>query len=247
MTKQVNGAVLAFAALCHSACSMASADGTWQVSTGYCESSVPCISSDIDCNCDANLVGPAGVCTLSFSNPAQLPGPSPVVVSSMGVTCPNCDGCPDNPPPERDCGFNDSVVFTSTLGVTVSESVSVGVGEPGVASVEGAFESAVGLQIGVAFQFTANCPVIAPQCSVAESNGPFVSVAFGQRWEIVHSWSVSSTWAYEFCLFSDFSCPISGQPWNAQCTTTSSIGIVDIPVTSVNCGDVTRSDCPCPP
>lgn len=223
--------------------------GWWTVSASVCESQMPCLPTDVDCDCDKNL-STSAPCRVSYSEVLSTGG-MPTIVSKSGLTCNNCGGCCDgDQPPPRQCVASTGVLVTTQLSTSISHTVSGAVGVPGVATLESMFESASGLQVGASTNVDGQCGVPAAPCTIARLDQMTLEVTFDREWWVYHTWQANSTWAVgsqpssSGCVGRNGVCPLAGQGWNAQCPTVSSMASAHQVEGNIDCGIIVVEDCP---
>ena len=174
----------------------------------------------------------AGVaCTILSSQPT-ITNAGLVTSTIYGpVTCHNCPqpacclGSTSNLT-NRPCNIGVGITIEYSATATINSELSVGA----KGMVEVSLGAALGVTIGTSTTLEVDCPVIAVPCSIPQGTVT-VNRTSGRTAVVDHQWRTTGTWASRTAMpFTDCLsgvCPIAGNPFVAECPTTSSVGVAN--------------------
>ena len=178
-----------------------------------------CFPSDIDACCWATYTAAA----VTGTGPAYIVDPGTTSIwSTPWVVCdncrqPNCSQC-DAGFPIRVCNAGVGLTVSSSATATLNAGLSVGI----TPQVKLSLGGALGISIGASVTLSADCPIPTTPCEILKSRVKITTVA-GRKAAVDHNWHINGIWVTSYSC-GPGGCPIQGNPWQADCPTTSSIG-----------------------
>ncbi len=161
--------------------------------------------------------------------------------------CENCckfkpTDCPANDiyPNPRVCTLVTGVLFTESITLSISGSVTVGVPE-----VQGKLESALGVTLGSEATANLTCTLSTPKCKSTACK-PRVAYMKDKKVRIDHTWMSDGIWTTYTGPGCAGTCPIAGNVWIVpveNCSSASSYAVGN-DLLYAKCGSVYEKTCP---
>lgn len=216
-----------------------------------------CAPTDSDPCCKANMLS----CFRTDTGPVVTSAGTPATILAGLLDCDNCiESCPCCPvlissdarmgdcldcgrAPSLRCMNIISLSWNQAITISLSSTLTGTLGAPGVASIQAALTSSIGVTLGVTFTFQGECgwPEM-PPCNHYQTT-PSMSGFVGASAEMTHVWSASGTWTTKGgCAGTP--CPIAATPWSVEVCRVEYSTISGNPYVSQSCGTPVEMPCP---